>query len=454
MKKLRLILGSISLLVLILLPLYKNNFYKDVKITPWKQLTWDDFKGTVRPFTYWSAGIYSDIYVGYDSTTQRHYVYAGQNNQLSWKKKSSINSNSLLRHEQYHFNITEAHARMLNSVLVEKGITKLNEVLQLKNSTFLTVKKMQDKYDSESEHGINRTMQHSWEFRIDSLLLAYSEEPKFTNNYYSGASVFFPKKPQFEKGLLYHSHSLHQYGMNLTMKSYQFESIDVDFFSQSLKSHYVNSSLKMLDFKMDSLFNEPHFTFLLQNLENNKIIHHDWVLKQQYAHNITASYSAFSQEDSTNYSLIAKSFLNSFKLIDTKAHWLQMASELKDEETSFSEAQNYRKESFNPENEQCLVFSKESIKMFGLDFVVNDLGDLIIPFSNVNIHDSLVYEYIVYLNGSIVSFSPENDNRPMVIPHGQLPKNEFSLYLGYTLKSDTSQQCFQFYNQKITLPDL
>src|SRR5687767_15101092 len=105
--------GAVCIIVLI--PLLENNFFAPVKIKRWGELSWDDFQGIPPPFSSYAASITSAVYLEYDSSQSRYRAYAGQNNIRSWVKLNRPDRQpALLNHEQYHFNITELHARMLN----------------------------------------------------------------------------------------------------------------------------------------------------------------------------------------------------------------------------------------------------------------------------------------------------------------------------------------------------
>lgn len=185
------ILGASSILVLI--PLFRSNFNAPVTMHRWKQLDWEDFQGFVKPFTGWGAGISSSVFIEYDSTQKKYTAYAAMHNQYSWKSKSVLNSDYALNHEQYHFNITEYHARKLNSIFENKNIENESQVkyelLRIRSDLYL----MQDKYDTETDHSLNRAYQSKWEYQIDSLLNESSDYLLFPEK--KNVDVFFPDQP-------------------------------------------------------------------------------------------------------------------------------------------------------------------------------------------------------------------------------------------------------------------
>ena len=107
-------LSIFSISILILIPLLESNFNAPVTIKRWGNLTWDDFKGFPIPFSGYGAVISSKVYLEFDSSKSQYVAFAGQHNINSWTKDTSAYG---LNHEQYHFNITEIHARLLNEFI-------------------------------------------------------------------------------------------------------------------------------------------------------------------------------------------------------------------------------------------------------------------------------------------------------------------------------------------------
>lgn len=170
--KFKLIISGFSISILILIPLWKSNFGAPVTIKKWEHLSWVDFNGLVKPFTGWGAGISSTVYLEFDSVSRKYTAYAGQNNQKSWVKSRWRGSANLLKHEQYHFNITEVHARMMNEYIEQNpGYELFEKKLESIKSDLLA---MQSKYDIETDHNKNGDQQKIWDVRIDSLLNVYS----------------------------------------------------------------------------------------------------------------------------------------------------------------------------------------------------------------------------------------------------------------------------------------
>lgn len=190
--KLKLGLIFFSLMVLGYNPLYNLLFYEAVIIKRWQQLTWNDFQGFANPFHEFDAVISSNVYVEYDTATGKYSAYAGQNNKESWKKSSSIEYDSLLNHEQYHFNITEVHARIMNTYFIEYPANSIDQHRDKIESILLSLSEMQSHYDFETNHSLNYNIQKIWEYKIDSMLHEYSSKTSYTVDSIEGGAMLFP----------------------------------------------------------------------------------------------------------------------------------------------------------------------------------------------------------------------------------------------------------------------
>jgi hypothetical protein len=98
----------------------------------------------------------------------------------SWSKNKQ--SESLLAHEQMHFDLTEVHARLLRQKLARTpGLCGSDKARfgKIVDGYFAGWKTEQDQYDQESNHGLNQQQQRKWEEKIarrlqDLSLFAYA----------------------------------------------------------------------------------------------------------------------------------------------------------------------------------------------------------------------------------------------------------------------------------------
>ncbi|MFK7811458.1 MAG: DUF805 domain-containing protein, partial [Maribacter sp.] len=194
----------------------------DKPIIQWseKQLVWEDFKLVNSLEKNYVATIYSNINCPKIITDNDSKVYAYMNPNDSERLRYEYDSYNVLTHEQYHFNITEYCARLLRKDIVEKGLGGLTydtmRALQTKYSKKL--EKLQDQYDSITDHNADSRLQRQWELRIDDLLrqTAYYENEDIYS-YYN----FTKNRTSFFK-YIYHTHS------NKILTSYGIDKKDIN----------------------------------------------------------------------------------------------------------------------------------------------------------------------------------------------------------------------------------
>lgn len=93
----------------------------------------------------------------------------------SWFDKSHLD-NDILEHEQIHFDITELIARRLRKKihLYSKAMSPSSLQLEYKSSLY-SLNDIQEKYDSETDHGRLYKKQVEWKERIQKELIDLSE---------------------------------------------------------------------------------------------------------------------------------------------------------------------------------------------------------------------------------------------------------------------------------------
>lgn len=147
-----------------------DTIYHDVK----KRLMWKDFKGL--PDTKHFGGAVTASGYAFDADIKIEgkiiylnvgvYVFFTKN--LSWKKPS-INSDYHLLHEQVHFDITRLGAENFIRELVNAKFTKdnYNQLMDsLFDKSYAENFALQEQYDKETQHSINKEAQLKWNDRI------------------------------------------------------------------------------------------------------------------------------------------------------------------------------------------------------------------------------------------------------------------------------------------------
>jgi hypothetical protein len=312
--KLKIAITGFSVVLFALIEFLDNRFFAPATIKRWSKISWEDFQGIPQPFTEYEAGISSSIYLEYDSALSRYRAYAGQNNMRSWARRSHEDQDYELNHEQYHFNITELHARMLNTYIDEnpKGSQYLFR-LRL-GSINIDLRRMQDRYDTESDHSLNYDKQRRWEFKIDSLL---SLKNGWVRDQVSNARIFYPVLPDSIFGIdqnqvSYRSRSLAKYAMQFGLVSYRIPDVAPHALREHLYTYDPTYGRAVKFVEVDT----THFDFqgfVISADTSGTTLYTKWVYNDPYLYKIYSSYPN-TTIDSTGYYQNAKSFLDSFSL--------------------------------------------------------------------------------------------------------------------------------------------
>jgi len=167
-------------LAVLLLPLAVAGQDRHEQLIAWHpsyKLTWDDFKAT--PDTRSNAAATTTTYLAIDYLIDNHGLRYRITCRFSCDKSWGLHRSSyILSHEQGHFDIAEIYARKLHKAMSEYRFNKRTYERDLKEiyETMMQEKEdMQNAYDRETNHSINRRKQSEWQSRIEALLEEYGE---------------------------------------------------------------------------------------------------------------------------------------------------------------------------------------------------------------------------------------------------------------------------------------
>ncbi|MCH5719836.1 DUF922 domain-containing protein [Niabella hibiscisoli] len=163
--------------------IYKVDDYRKHEIEiEWdaqRRLTWADFKAKVpeSPSKFQVAAITAcEIVVESNVLTlfskPRFFATNKFSCYASWVKPGQ-QTDSLLQHEQCHFDIAEVYRRKLQRQLDATTVTAADAPKMMKEMTRQIGKAYQQEqavYDEETAHGLNRVKQKEWEAKIAALL--------------------------------------------------------------------------------------------------------------------------------------------------------------------------------------------------------------------------------------------------------------------------------------------
>ncbi len=131
-------------------------------------LKWNDFKGSVPKGRGFSAETF--IILAYDMVSlNKMRISNCMIKNKSWAVKQE-RSQTVIVHEQYHFNIAEIYARKIRQELSSTSNLTNTKIKDIFNLWIGEHNLEQNRYDSETAHSSNIQEQKKWELKIDSLL--------------------------------------------------------------------------------------------------------------------------------------------------------------------------------------------------------------------------------------------------------------------------------------------
>lgn len=143
-----------------------------------RSLVWSDFRGQPDLQNDAVASTASGISFGFSINKAGRKITGFTANvecvfypNTSWHKPEDATA-YILKHEQFHFNITELHARKFRKKI--KSLKPSSKVQGQLNNLYQAISKasfdMQKQYDAETNHSINKIKQAEWETFIISEL--------------------------------------------------------------------------------------------------------------------------------------------------------------------------------------------------------------------------------------------------------------------------------------------
>ena len=137
-----------------------------------KRLTWDDFEKRNLPHSRTGAITSSGIYFSYmeNAAGLDIIVKAQMDKSRSWVNTHSMHD-EVLSHEQMHFDISEIHARLLRQYFaLNNKKTARHNPESIYKKYINRLRRMQDDYDRQTNHGNDMYMQMKWEEKIKTML--------------------------------------------------------------------------------------------------------------------------------------------------------------------------------------------------------------------------------------------------------------------------------------------
>ena len=159
---------------------YVHNRANDdtVFYTPSRLLTWNDFLATPRPMSRYAAEVNPNFAYEGRSSVANGVVTVNLTIKVftlksgSWARDVAKNNYSL-NHEQRHFDIAKIIAERFKQKIVPDSLTieDYNSIIQYQFiETYREMSKLQEKYDGETNHGLNQSEQARWNQWVDAEL--------------------------------------------------------------------------------------------------------------------------------------------------------------------------------------------------------------------------------------------------------------------------------------------
>lgn len=148
---------------------------KDEELIQWaenKKLTWSDYKGKVDRTT--GAAASTATYLGIDYNFSPRGLTYKITCSFSRNKSWGLHKNEyILSHEQAHFDISEIFARKLNKKMIAYKFdpnTYKEDLRKIYEDVLNEKESMQNRYDEETNHSINKEKQAEWLKAVKEML--------------------------------------------------------------------------------------------------------------------------------------------------------------------------------------------------------------------------------------------------------------------------------------------
>ena len=156
------------------------NYKRPIPFEKWKTISFYDFTGLKKPgLTLEDVSRFAYI------RTSREIVYQSNGDirvtayfhpARSYVFNEQIRNPDLLRHELYHFHITEYWTRLLRKdILSYKGKSLRSYITKQDDIYYQLEKEMQQRYDEETNHSYVMQQQTKWQTLIDEELLSLAD---------------------------------------------------------------------------------------------------------------------------------------------------------------------------------------------------------------------------------------------------------------------------------------
>lgn len=447
----KLLVSGVSIVIILITLGLRHSFRFNPETRLWSDsIKWSDFRGFSPPFTKYDAGISSKLNIFYDSGLNQYRVYATMNQTKSWYKGLKPLTDYSLMHEQYHFNLTEAYARLMN-VYIKSNPDKHLGFYQIKMAEIINkLDSMQNEYDTDSNHSLRFDQQAKWQYKIDSLLMKHDSMSGLVFDTYSGASIFYPFQPETQTRMLddlpVRYYELIKYGVRMSLSIRQDYNDSISFLTKgNIKSFYEETGIEIyseIKTEKDKVIIEiadslGHYAYEM------------WQYNYPNTYIVSVAYKSDSLSRS-GYLEIAKSFINSFKIVNTDSIWIKEVENF----TLKNLDQSSKFFADNPKTKRypCIARHPSKRISFLRGPIRTATGDLIVAHDYSERNDTVAFRGLVMLEESKQIFETYGSDNKFFIPYEKLGLNSKVARVGFVLDSDSAKVCPPFFNQLVKIP--
>jgi hypothetical protein len=142
-----------------------------------RRLTWNDYKASPDPASDAAASTTTFLTISYNISSS-DFSYKIESKFSKFRSWGLFKTSYILSHEQGHFDIAEIFARKLHMRMMQYHFDRHTYQKDLKKiyQEILDEKaEMQEAYDEDTNHSINRDKQYEWLKRIEKMLKDYED---------------------------------------------------------------------------------------------------------------------------------------------------------------------------------------------------------------------------------------------------------------------------------------
>jgi hypothetical protein len=446
-----LIIGSA---VLIAISAIRTNMFTAGEWIRYKQLAWENFAGVPELFEKHDAGLTSKIFIEYDSAQKSYVAYSAMHNTLSYVKGKEIQSENLLKHEQYHFNLTEYHAQALNDQINKRGLNnKPKAIRQLLEESNKKLQIDQTNYDKYTSHNLNQPQQHLWEWRIDSLLSIYQKDSTFYTDWFSGLSIYLPSHytssiQEFDDGLGISKRIVSKnYGITVSIYTARTLNKSIQLSKEQVTNHYADDSIRFIDHLNPIEFNDASIVF---ERVNKDIAEHNlamWLKKDDLLITISLIYPNNRSRDF--YRTRSLNILKNVRFNNTTSYWDEIGKSLlnnRDIHGTTSDTTSIQI------NSMC---NEPKLGLWGRvhkPIFINDTI-FIIPYQNLSHPSQYLKKLLLVLNEEVQTSIPTNQPYQIFIGNLDMVKTgpKIDVTLGYFIEPDSNKKCYSLFLDTLSI---